>query len=32
MWSIMRKIAFSLPGMMRELSTTVSPFSTETCL
>ena len=26
MWSIMRKIAFSLPGMMRELSTTVSPF------
>ena len=32
MWSIMRKIAFSFPGMMRELSTTVSPFSTETCL
>ena len=32
MWSIMRKMAFSLPGMMRELSTTVSPFSTETCL
>ena len=32
MWSIMRKIAFSLPGMMRELSTTVSPFSTEMCL
>ena len=32
MWSIMRKMAFSLPGMMRALSTTVSPFSTETCL
>ena len=25
MWFIIRKIAFSLPGMMRELSTTVSP-------
>ena len=32
MWSIMRKIAFSLPGMMRELSATVSPGSTEMCL
>ena len=28
----MRKIVFSLPGMMRELSTTVSPGSTEMCL
>ena len=28
----MRKMAFSLPGMMRELSTTVSPGSTEMCL
>ena len=32
MWSIMRKMAFSLPGMIRELSTTVSPCSTEMCL
>src|ERR1039458_1341558 len=32
MWSIMRKMPFSLPGMMRELNTTVSPSSTEMCL
>ena len=24
-WSIMRKMVFSLPGIMRELSTTMSP-------
>ena len=31
-WSIMRKMVFSFPGIMRELSTTMSPGVTEICL